>query len=100
MQEVNLDTWESFQDQLRLLSKKQAAQKQQCRAQIEGQVLRSHIVCRLLFTPHREVVVGALDCARPASTPSTPARNDQSCVRDARARSAPIAAARPLFTAL
>src|SRR5206468_2940995 len=28
------------------------------------QVLRSHIACRLLFTPHREVVVGALDCAR------------------------------------
>src|SRR5881296_2010240 len=27
-------------------------------------------------------------CARPASTPSTPARNDQSCVRDARAREA------------
>src|SRR5439155_19411004 len=31
-------------------------------------------------------------CARPASTPSTPARNDQSCVRDARARES----ARPL----
>ena len=68
MQEVNLDTWESFQDQLRLLSKKQAAQKQQCRAQIESQVLQSHIACRLLFTPHREGVVGALDCARPPST--------------------------------
>src|SRR6059036_2597687 len=30
----------------------------------------------------------ASDCARPASTPSTLARNDQSCVRDARAREA------------
>src|SRR5207249_2389637 len=30
----------------------------------------------------------ALYCARPASTPSTLARNDQSCVRDARAREA------------
>src|SRR5437867_11824940 len=28
------------------------------------------------------------DCARPASTPSALARNDQSCVRDARAREA------------
>src|SRR2546430_16990385 len=30
----------------------------------------------------------ASDCARPASTPSTLARNDQSWVRDARAREA------------
>src|SRR6059036_3181708 len=30
----------------------------------------------------------ASDCARPASTPSTLARTDQSCVRDARAREA------------
>src|SRR5437867_4202621 len=32
--------------------------------------------------------LAASDCARPASTPSAPARNDQSCVRDARAREA------------
>src|SRR5256886_17686292 len=32
--------------------------------------------------------LAASDCARPASTLSTPARNDQSCVRDARAREA------------
>src|SRR5437870_299898 len=39
----------------------------------------------------------ASDCARPASTPSTLARNDQSCVRDARAREAtcPPSPARP-----
>jgi len=32
--------------------------------------------------------LAASDCARPASTPPTPARKDQSCVRDARAREA------------
>ncbi|OLC41979.1 MAG: hypothetical protein AUH74_05010 [Nitrospirae bacterium 13_1_40CM_4_62_6] len=31
-------------------------------------------------------------CARPASTLSTPARNDQFCVRDARARGISLAA--------